>query len=358
MTPLDRKAWLRDRQSGIGGTDISAICGIGFSTAQEVYAEKVGELSEDAALPIMRMGLALESHNADLYAERFLGPDDALLAPGLVRSASPDWQFATFDRIASIRRDGETDAYRVVELKYVRWFHEAWGDDGSDMIPDGYSIQTTWEHAVARSRYPSRTFLTPHLAALDSSGEQRVFTVPFSERLAGLLFEIANEFWQRVLRREEVGPDWQHPLQPRIVELLPIRPNTAVKLGEEVAPLVDEFERLTEIRRAGDAAAKQLRPIKDQFISLLGDHAKGVLPDGRTIRQTHVRRGSYVVKDTEYRTLKLLPAGKADEYVPEIGDEDTILPLRSGGSTRLPPRVVPMIEAGVEEILLPRKGGA
>lgn len=345
MTALDRKQWLRDRQTGIGGTDIAAIAGVGFRSAAEVYAEKIGSPEDRGPLPIMRLGLALESHNADLYAERFLGPDDALLTPGLVRTASPDWQFATFDRLASHRRPGETDAFRVVELKYVRWFGDQWGDDGSDMIPDAYSIQATWQHAVALAKYPSRKLEQPHLAALDSSGEQRVFTVQYSDRLAALLLDLANDFWQRVLRREEVGPDWRHPLSDKIAdEVATVRANTMVRLDDEAQTFADQMDEAAALKARSE---KVYKFAKGKLREILGDREVGILPDGRRVKQYAVAERLISPRPylREQRVdLRILGAGKSErrsiQRLPEsrplmieAGDEECILPTLSKGKS-------------------------
>lgn len=283
MNALQRKEWLADRQTGIGATDIAAICGVGFRTAADVYAEKIGEPEDRAPLPIMLLGLALEPHNADIYSRRFLGEDDALLEPGFVRSRSADWMFATFDRIASHRRPGETDSYRDVELKYVRFFSDAWGEDGSDLVPDAYSLQATWQQTVMLSAFSSRKIDAPHIAALDSSGEQRVFPVVYSERLASLLMEIAEDFWGRVQRREAVGPEWVHPLAERArAEAAVIRTDSTITLGEEALTLAETMKAAAAER---DKADEIYRRCKEGLRLALGEHECGRLPDGRIVKQ-------------------------------------------------------------------------
>ena len=49
MTALDtpRMAWLRQRQQGLGATDISSLSGEGFLTPRQVYASKVDPIDAE-----------------------------------------------------------------------------------------------------------------------------------------------------------------------------------------------------------------------------------------------------------------------------------------------------------------------
>lgn len=339
MTSTERKNWLRDRQGGLGATDIGALCGcaVGGRTAQQVYAEKTGEVDDRDPLPLMELGLALEPYNADLYARRFLGPDDALLSPGLLRSRAADWQIATLDRVASLRRPGETDAYRDVELKYVRFMdRDVWGEDGSDLVPDGYSIQATWQHAILLSAFPSRQIEPPHIAALDSSGEQRVYPIVYSQRLADLLFEIGEDFWGRVRRREPVGPDWVHPLAERAVaEVASVRTDTSIHLGDEVRGLVEGMESAKQAEKHAEAEYKRL---KAEVRLAMGDVEIGILSDGRRVKQYPVPEKIIAPKPylREARVdLRVLAGGRSKARAQghpvaiEAMDEECILPRRS-----------------------------
>ncbi len=68
----DREAWLQERQSGIGGSDASAILGVNrFKTAFELWQEKTAE--SPTQIPVtsaMQRGIVLEPVAAELYVER------------------------------------------------------------------------------------------------------------------------------------------------------------------------------------------------------------------------------------------------------------------------------------------------
>ena len=86
MNHLDRKPWLRDRQGGLGGTDLASIAGVGYEDALNVYESKVAdEPPDELGHPLLQMGLATEPYNAALYAAK---TGAVLFEPGMVRAPS------------------------------------------------------------------------------------------------------------------------------------------------------------------------------------------------------------------------------------------------------------------------------
>ncbi len=282
MTSTERKAWLAERKDGVGGTDIASIAGVGFQDAADVYQEKIAaEVIDRPAHPIMRMGLATEALNAELYAEKYSSDVTSLYSPGLMRSKSDPWHIATFDRIA-VAVDSPD---RAVELKYAGpFFGDKWGDEGTDQVPEGYVIQATWQTAIAVAN--GATMLAPHISALSGSGEHRVYVIPFSRRLADLLLELGSEFWQRVVKRQEVGPEWNHPLREKISQQLAIvNPGSWVRLGPDADALAEEYDRLHFTKKQGEDAEEQIKVLKLKLRACLGENEEGQLADGRRVKQ-------------------------------------------------------------------------
>ncbi len=278
----ERLEWLRERQSGLGGTDLASISGVGFREASEIYQEKVSpEPVNNPGSAIMRMGLATEVLNAELYAEKYSSDVTSLYSPGLMRSKSDPWHIATFDRIA-VAVDSHD---RAVDLKYAGpFFGDKWGDDGTDQVPEGYVIQATWQTAIAVAN--GATMLAPHISALSGSGEHRVYVIPFSRRLADLLLELGAEFWRRVVKRQEVGPEWNHPLREKISQQLAIvQPGSWIRLGPEADILAEEYDRLHFIKKQGEDAEEQIKVLKLKLRACLGENEEGQLADGRRVKQ-------------------------------------------------------------------------
>ena len=72
MDDQEKHEWLKERQTGIGGSDASVILGVNpFRTKTELWAEKIADtVTETTATPAMLRGTVLEPVAADLYVER------------------------------------------------------------------------------------------------------------------------------------------------------------------------------------------------------------------------------------------------------------------------------------------------
>lgn len=296
MNPEERLAWLKERQTGLGATDVAAIAGVGFRTPEEVYAEKTAaEVTDAPPSPLMRMGLALEPINAGLYVER---TGRTLIAPGLVRSPVDPWALATLDRCSI---DIGSDFGRPVELKYTAFYGDEWGTEGTDEVPERYVVQMHWQMIVLRER--GHLVELGDLSAIDARGSHRIYTVPFDATLADLLFDLAASFWGRVKSRQGVD-GWQHSAQPEIAQRLErIRPDTAIVLDDHAADLVRAYQSHKAAARQAEEAADAA---KAALLAHLGDHETGLLPDGTRVRQRVVERKPYQVEAGRYLRFDVL----------------------------------------------------
>ncbi|HYL22453.1 MAG TPA: YqaJ viral recombinase family protein [Gemmatimonadales bacterium] len=69
-TPEERASFLEERRKGIGGSDAAAVVGLNpYSTALDVYKEKVGEGAPKPVTPAMQRGTYLEPVAVDLFVE-------------------------------------------------------------------------------------------------------------------------------------------------------------------------------------------------------------------------------------------------------------------------------------------------
>jgi len=66
---MDRQEWLKERQSGIGGSDVAAIMGVDpfGKTAADVWDSKLLPIEDKSASPVQRRGVVLEPIAADEY---------------------------------------------------------------------------------------------------------------------------------------------------------------------------------------------------------------------------------------------------------------------------------------------------
>ena len=134
-----REEFLKERMTGIGGSDAAAICRKNkWSNPVKVYQEKIGEGDPVQDNIRMQIGRALEGGMLELYEELTgikLSPN-----PGLIRHPKYDFLLAHVDGIVN-------DSH-IVEIKVVSSpNHSEWGepvDDGYDpkeSIPISYYYQ-------------------------------------------------------------------------------------------------------------------------------------------------------------------------------------------------------------------------
>lgn len=176
-----RQEWLNERRSGIGGSDAAAVLGLSkWKTPLQVYLDKRGEAQEIPDNEAMLWGRALEPVIRQQYAER---TGRAVLMPdGILRHPSHGFMLANLD--------GMTEDRRVVEIKTARTA-QAWGEPGSDEVPQDYLLQVQHYMAVTG-------FEVADIAVLIGGSDFRLYEVPADRELQEMLIDAEAAFWRNV----------------------------------------------------------------------------------------------------------------------------------------------------------------
>lgn len=196
---------LEMRRTGIGGSDIGAVCG--FSPyrdwqAEDVYLSKVGP-------PVVRRewrfywGHEMESfllRSAQDAPEWFTPamPTLGVIAfPGTLRHREHAWCLATPDGV-TYPKEGPPILLECKTAAVKR--AEGWGNAGTGDVPAHYACQALWTMAVLRSNdVPVKE--TWFLVLFGSREPQR-FVVPWVPEKAAWLLEQGERFWrENVLKR-------------------------------------------------------------------------------------------------------------------------------------------------------------
>lgn len=178
-TDQARELWLEERRSGIGASEIGAICGVNpYSSVLDVYLSKLGISAPKEETAAMKMGIRMESVIADIYAEH---TGRELVVGKLTRHPEYDWIFATPDRLVV----GEG---RGVEIKNTsgRMAYQ-WGE-GDDAAPPAHILQSQWGMLVTG-------LPVWDLVALIGGEDFRIYTLHADPELHAQLFDIARRFW-------------------------------------------------------------------------------------------------------------------------------------------------------------------
>lgn len=192
-----RDAFLAERQTGIGGSDLGAILGLSpYRTPLDVWLEKTGREPPQAANLAMRFGTMAEKFVAQEYEAatgrrvegytRMLRHAQAPLIGHVDRLVIPEGQGKASHK-GIIRTD------RLLECKtaHPMALHSAdWGEAGTDLVPPAYLVQCALYLALTGCEVAD-------LAALFGNQELRVYTIARDLELEASLIETATWWWQQ-----------------------------------------------------------------------------------------------------------------------------------------------------------------
>lgn len=266
---MDRQTWLAERKKCLGATDIASILGHGFGTPQTVWKDKTtAEVVDTPPHPLLRMGLALERTNIELFCERLdLKYGENVIKPtGITMHPVHSWLGATLDF--------QRDTGSPVETKYVAMFRgDRWGDELTDHVPNGYLIQCLTQMECVGADMAD-------LSALGGFGEHRIYRIGRNAKIVGLILEVGHEFWERfVVAGVEPPEGWMHPAAGEIAEqLIAIEKEKSVVLGDDVAAIASTYVKLGQIIKE---AEEERESAKDKLIQAMAEASKAVAGEYR-----------------------------------------------------------------------------
>lgn len=206
MTAQSRIDWLKQRQSGIGGSDIAAIVGLNqYKTPMQIWESKVNPVQDEVTSEPAYWGNVLEDVVAKEYAKR-TGRKVQRINTQL-RHRDFDFAVANIDRAVinpdicgNVRwKDGKLTTDRLLECKTANGFSvKQWGEVGSDQVPDSYLIQCQWYMGVTGASICD-------LAVLIGGQDFRIYTIARDDELINDLLQQGAAFWELV--KNNVAPD-------------------------------------------------------------------------------------------------------------------------------------------------------
>lgn len=174
--------WLKERQKGIGGSDVAAICGVSpYRTPLQVWEDKRGMLQPQEDNDAMFWGRTLEPVVRQRYTDVTGRP--VRIPEGILKHPSIEYMLANID--------GFTDDGRLVEIKTTAYPTD-WGEPGTDEIPLGYMLQV--QHYMIITAFP-----VADVPVLIGGRDFRIYEVPEDKELQAMLMEKEADFWQMVL---------------------------------------------------------------------------------------------------------------------------------------------------------------
>jgi putative phage-type endonuclease len=271
--------WLEQRKSGIGGSDVAALCGLSpWKTPLQLYMDKIGELPPTEENEAMYWGNTLEDIVAQEFAKRT--GKKVRRCNSILRSKKHSFMLANIDRDIV----GE-DA--LLEVKTSGAFKN-W-----DNVPEEYMLQI--QHYMAVTGYKKA-----YLAVLIGGNKYKQFEIDRDDALIDTIILAESKFWDNVVNR--IPPDISSGDGELIAKMFPEANGNVITLGEDIEQVVSDYNTIS----------KNLKILEDQKEELsnkikiaIGSNEIGLLP-AYQVKYSNVTKESL---DT-----KALKSGLADIY--------------------------------------------
>lgn len=294
---LDEKAWLQERLTGIGSSEVAAAIGKSeWMTPLELWMRKRHMLPPVAETLPMRRGKRYEQGAAEEYTDA-TGLD--LVKVPLRRHPLYPWALSSVDRMTAVPVNGKP---KIVELKWVTWRQRhRWGEPGTDAAPDEYVFQTQWQLYCWGDEVADEA----DIGVMIGGDDFRIYTVQRHHALADAMRVKAEVFWGMVLSGEQPDPSWGHSSTPDLIDALYRPCGETVHLGDEHLVHLASYQRACdEAKAAGEA--KDLA--KARIIEAMQTAEIGLFSDGSKVSRKLVQRRAYEVKASEYFSFRVAKA--------------------------------------------------
>jgi len=294
--------WRRDC---LGSSDAPALVGVDpFQTAGDVWARKTGRIPDDGGaendgLTPLALGVALGPVLVS-YAAHKLGrpvaPEVWYRHPTLPMACSVDG--IALDPPATLVEAKTSGLLGPAPLA----ISAAYGDDGTDEVPESVLIQVHHAFAVLDA-YPNIPRIGAALIPVLLGGRGlRCYRVPRDEQIVSELVDLERAWWRDYVDADRCPPD-----EPPSLETLRRFQRDPGAAPMPVDPVyVTEWLQAKAIRKQAEANEEHLQRL---ILTELGQSEAGICALGRlTYKAT--QRQAYTVRASTVRTLRFQPNDK------------------------------------------------
>jgi putative phage-type endonuclease len=254
----DSDEWREERRGGYGASDAPILIEGDEAAWQQLHGEKLGIVPGRVVNEAMEWGKRLEDVIARAYAEK--AGIKLRRVNRLVRHREYPYIFASLDRMQN--------GNRPVEVKKWGFKSDAFGPEGSDIVPTSWLYQVQQQMAVTGAD-------AVDIAVLFAGSKLEAFTVGRDESLITEVVGLEVAAWAFVQRGEM--PPWPGQAPKRIIIA-----EDEIEVDELLQSATLGYE---EVRAQSEHWDARLDDWKGRIRELLADAggAKGVLPDGRRV---------------------------------------------------------------------------
>lgn len=266
--------WLAARKFGITGTDVASIAGVNkYSSAIQVYLDKMGELEKQEDNESMYWGRAQEPLIAKRFAEETGFKVQNVNC--VLKHKENEWALGSIDRLIT----NEKGEKGILEIKTVSEYgKDAW--EGEE-TPINYMIQLQWYMYVTNTYYG-------YFAALIGGNKYIQKYVERDNELIEMLVDISKTFWfENILKKIPPVVDGTNASVNIINKMYPIATeNSTIELTEEA---LNYINRIEELKADIKSLEEEQKYNENQLKDLLKDNEIGMVQDRKIIWKNQIR---------------------------------------------------------------------
>ncbi|MCJ7790558.1 MAG: YqaJ viral recombinase family protein [Candidatus Atribacteria bacterium] len=294
---LSKLDWLKYRQTGIGGSDISSVCGVNpFKSSLALYYEKIEVIKENEEENIaMEMGTYLEPFLKGKFEKWFKKNEGIDIkvesVPYILQHPTDLIALANVDGVFlhPVKGDCLVEYKTTSERNYKEWE----GDD----LPSSYYLQTQWYMYVTNYKYCYLAFLIGN----------KKFDVKIIERNEEVIKQIAEKafhFWNIfIINKVPPAPDGTESSKETLEKLYPketIEKEIIIE-EEEYKNYLKDYETLNLKLKEIELGIEKSK----QMLKARMGNASIAYCNGNKITWREIFKKEYIVKACHFRQFRI-----------------------------------------------------
>ena len=297
--------WLDWRKKGIGGSDVSVVCGINqYQSPVELWMEKTNQLPHQEAGEAAYWGTQLEALVRSEFTKRT--GLEVMPVKQLLQSEEHPFMLANLDGVCEHPIYGSC----IFEAKTASAYK---AENWNDRIPDEYMLQI--QHYMAVTGYQGT-----YIAVLIGGNTFKWKFVERDEELIAMLIRLEGDFWNHVQTMTPPPLDGSEASAKFLSERFPDSvPSSRIDLPKDANALIvqydnacEELKRLTERKQEAENQLKQM--LGENETGVAGDRIitwKNISQerlDSKTLKSEHPTLYKKYVNQVSYRRFAIKAA--------------------------------------------------
>lgn len=273
---LPLEDWLRERRSGIGGSDAAAAVGLNpYKTPFQLWQEKTGEREPDdiSDKPAVHFGIVLEDVIATEYATRFKRKIER--RKKIFRHPDFPFMLANIDRLI-VDKDRGPGILDAKTAGHYAARDDKWGPSGTDLVPEEYLIQLQHYLAVTGCTWGD-------IAVLIAGQDFRTYHFTRNESLIAVLIEKETAFWNCVIEKRP-------PMINTEADARLKWPKSFDRPIEATTEIADHVINIAMLKKSIEVDTARLDQLKSQVMDFMGEADTLTTRDGRKLATWKSRR--------------------------------------------------------------------